>query len=80
MPEFNQPDLRRINELVKEAHAGDSDGVELAKLINEGIQFWEQQDTSNLTDEQRQAFDSFNLIHQYIAQHQLQGIDKALYS
>ena len=74
------PDLCKINELIKQAHASNSDGVELATLIKEGIQYWEQQDINNLTSEQQQAFDRFDQIHKYITQHQLEGIDKALYS
>lgn len=84
MQVFNEnpspPDLRRIHELIKQAHTGNSDGAELAKLINEGVLYWEQLGTTNLTNEQQQAFDDFNQMHKYIAQHQLQGIDKALYS
>jgi hypothetical protein len=79
MSALSPPDLRRINELIKQALTGKGDGVELAKLMEEGVQFWEQQDSNNLTDEQLQEFDKFNKMNQYVASHQLQGIDKALY-
>jgi hypothetical protein len=74
------PDLDRMNELIKQAHSGSDDGrVELAKLVEDGILYWQQQSTGNINAEQQAAFVKFNQMHQYIARHQLPGIDKALY-
>ena len=80
MNTFSPPDLYRINELIKQSQMRNGDSTELAKLVEDGIRYWEQQDKNNLTAEQHRAFDSFNQMHKYIAQHQLKGVDKALYS
>jgi hypothetical protein len=48
--------MSQIHKLVKQAIAGYGNPTELARLVEEENQYWEQQDKSTLTVEQRQEY------------------------
>ena len=59
--------LDKIHAIIKQTNSGDvRKNPELAKLVDEEIQYWKQQDKSKLTDEQRRTQSDWELMYDYI--------------